>query len=170
MGVIQTIARGARRPKSPFRGRLDLFFEAEISIAVSRKSSLHTLCELSVTNSFPGIRSRHLRTQTASYFVELIEICTEAEHHEPELFELLQRAFRFLSEHEPNQRAIAHFETELARIAEHQRAFFLLQQEMIVFRCDKTGRLGAQLARHAEMDGDPHSARELKRHLFAARF
>src|SRR2546430_16683400 len=36
IGCIQTIAKGARRPKSPFAGKLDLFFEAEISIVRSR--------------------------------------------------------------------------------------------------------------------------------------
>src|SRR5882757_5258033 len=79
MGVIQTVARGARRPKSPFAGRLDLFFEAELSIAISRKSKLHTLREVAIVNPFAGIRTNHLRTRTASYFVELIEICTMAE-------------------------------------------------------------------------------------------
>jgi DNA repair protein RecO (recombination protein O) len=116
LGVIQTVARGARRPKSPFRGRLDLFFEAEISLARSRKSNLHTLREVVVTNPFPGIRSDHRRTQAASYFVELIEVCTETEHHEPEIFRLLQRACGYLNEHNPSQRAVLHFETELARI------------------------------------------------------
>jgi DNA repair protein RecO (recombination protein O) len=116
LGVIQTLARGARRPKSPFRGRLDLFFEAEISIALSRKSTLHTLRELSVVNSFPGIRTSHLRTQAAAYFVELVEVCTEREHHEPQIFSLLQRAFAFLDSTQPDRRAIAHFENELARI------------------------------------------------------
>lgn len=116
LGVIQTVARGARRPKSPFRGRLDLFFETEISIALSRKSTLHTLREVNVLNSFAGIRTSHLRTQAAAYFVELIEICTEREHHEPELFSLLQRAFAFLDRNQPGLRAIAHFESELARI------------------------------------------------------
>lgn len=116
MGVIQTVARGARRPKSPFRGRLDLFFEAELSIALSRKSNLHTLREVEITNPFPGIRTSHLRTQAASYFVELVEICTEAEHHEPELFDLLHRAFAYLHENDPRQLTIAHFEAELARI------------------------------------------------------
>jgi DNA repair protein RecO (recombination protein O) len=116
LGVIQTVARGARRPKSPFRGRLDLFFEAEISVALSRKSTLHTLREVNVTNPFVGIRSNHLRTQTAAYFVELIEICTEREHHEPEIFSLLQRAFAFLDSTQPDLRAIAHFENELARV------------------------------------------------------
>src|SRR5438477_11368877 len=117
LGLIQTVAHGARRPKSPFRGRLDLFFEAEISIALSRKSTLHTLRELTVTNPFAGIRTSHLRTQTAAYFVELVEICTEQQHHEPEIFALLQRAFGFLDGNEPVVRAITHFESELARIA-----------------------------------------------------
>jgi DNA repair protein RecO (recombination protein O) len=116
LGVVQTVARGARRPKSPFRGRLDLFFEAELSIARSRKSNLHPLREVVVINPFAGIRTNHRRTQMASYFVELIEVCTETEHHEPELFCLLQRAFGYLSEHHPNERTVLHFEAELARI------------------------------------------------------
>lgn len=117
LGCIQTVAKGARRTKTPFAGKLDLFFEAEISVAPSRKSTLHTLTEVMLKNPFPGIRKNYLRTQAAAYFVELIEICTERDHHEPELFDLLRRAFGYLDANDPNQRAISHFETELARIA-----------------------------------------------------
>jgi DNA repair protein RecO (recombination protein O) len=111
------VAKGARRAKTAFAGKLDLFFEAEISIVPSRKSTLHTLTEVVVRNPFVGIRKNYLRTQAAAYFVELIEICTERDHHEPELFALLRRAFGYLGANDPNLRAIAHFETELARIA-----------------------------------------------------
>jgi DNA repair protein RecO (recombination protein O) len=117
LGCIQTIAKGARRPKTPFAGKLDLFYEAEISIVPSRKSTLHTLAEVVLKTTFAGIRQSYLRTQTAAYFVELIELCTERDHHEPELFSLLRRAFTFLDHNEPTPRALAHFETELARIA-----------------------------------------------------
>jgi DNA repair protein RecO (recombination protein O) len=116
-GCVQTIAKGARRPKSPFAGKLDLFFQAEISIVRSRKSDLHTLTEVVLNNPFAGIRSSYLRTQSAAYFVELIEICTEREHREPELFGLLRRAFGYLDANNPTEHAVAHFETELARIA-----------------------------------------------------
>jgi DNA repair protein RecO (recombination protein O) len=116
-GCVQTIAKGARRPKSPFGGKLDLFFEAEISIVRSRKSDLHTLTEVVLKNPFAGIRSHYLRMQTAAYFVELIEICTERDHREPELFGLLRRAFGYLDANDPTARAVTHFETELARIA-----------------------------------------------------
>ena len=111
------MVKGARRPKSPFAGKLDLFFEAEISIVRSRKSDLHTLTEAVLKNPFAGIRSNYLRMQTAAYFVELIEICTERDHREPELFNLLCRAFGYLDGNNPTARAVAHFETELARIA-----------------------------------------------------
>ena len=117
LGCIQTAAKGARRAKSPFAGKLDLFFEAEIQIARSRKSSLHSLTEVVLKNAFSGIRQNLKRTQAASYFVELIELCTEADHHEPELFSLLRRAFTYLNSNNPDLKALLHFETELARIA-----------------------------------------------------
>lgn len=117
LGVLQTVAKGARRAKSPFAGKLDLFYEAEISIARSRKSNLHTLREVALTNPFAGIREKLARTQTAVYFVELIEICTESDHHEPELFTLLQRGFGYLNDNEPTRRTVDFFEKELARIA-----------------------------------------------------
>ncbi len=117
LGCIETVAKGARRAKSVFAGKLDLFFEAEIQIARSRKSSLHTLTEVVIRNPFGGIRRSYRRAQTAAYFVQLVEICTESDHHEPKLFALLRRAFGYLSESDPTLRAISHFETELAKIA-----------------------------------------------------
>lgn len=117
LGCIRTVAKGARRAKSPFAGKLDLFFEAEIQIKRSKKSDLHTLTEVALKEPFVGIRKNFRRTQTASYFVELIELWTEADHHEPELFALLRRAFAYLDAKDPDVRAVAHFEAELARIA-----------------------------------------------------
>jgi DNA repair protein RecO (recombination protein O) len=117
LGKLDTVAKGARRQKSPFAGKLDLFFEAEIQLTRSRRSNLHTLTEVALRNPYPGIRQNYLRTQTASYFVELIEISTEPEHPAPELFHLLRRAFGFLDAHDANLRAVRHFETELARLS-----------------------------------------------------
>ena len=117
LGCIQTVAKGARRAKSPFAGKLDLFFEADIQIARSKRSTLQTLREVALRNPFAGIRQSYLRTQVASYFVELIELCTESDHHDAEIFALLRRALGFLSANEPSFRAFSHFEKELARIA-----------------------------------------------------
>jgi DNA repair protein RecO (recombination protein O) len=117
LGLIETVAKGARRPRSPFAGKLDLFFAAEIQISRSRRSNLHTLTEVVLENPYVGIRESYLRTQAASYFVELTEISTEPEHPVPELFHLLARAFGFLDRNDPDLRAVRHFETELARLS-----------------------------------------------------
>ncbi len=116
LGCLETVAKGGRRPKSAFAGKLDLFFEAEIQLKRSRRSTLHTLTEAVLRHPFVGIRQDYLRTRTASYFVELVEITTEPEHPAPEVFHLLQRAFGFLDQHNATRRAVHHFEAELARL------------------------------------------------------
>ena len=48
LGRIATVAKGARRPKSPFAGKLDLFYAADFSFSRSRRSELHVLREASL--------------------------------------------------------------------------------------------------------------------------
>src|ERR1051325_5401164 len=73
LGCIQTIARRPHPPKTPFAGKLYLFFEAETSVIPSRRSTLHPLTEVVLKNPFAGIRRSYLRTEAAAYFVELID-------------------------------------------------------------------------------------------------
>src|SRR5439155_1805720 len=67
-GKLKTVAKGARRPKSWFAGKLDLFFHAEISFAHSKKSDLHILREVVLGEPFEGLRENYRRTQLAAYF------------------------------------------------------------------------------------------------------
>ena len=115
-GLIKTVARGARRPKSRFAGMLDLFFDCEIQYAPSRKSDLHMLREVSLCNPHVALRASYDRVALGAYFVELIELVTEPGHRSPELYDLLQRAFRYLDAKPPNKTALPHFEAELARL------------------------------------------------------
>ena len=84
-GKLKTVAKGARRPRSPFAGRLDLFFAAEITYSRSRQSELHGLREVAVRDSREGLRTQYERTQMAAYFVELVEMTTEFEQPVPEV-------------------------------------------------------------------------------------
>lgn len=110
------MAKGARRPKSAFAGKLDLFFDAEISFARSKKSELHTLREVVLKNPREGLRKEYRRVQLAAYFVELIELVTESDHAVPELHDLLKRGLDYLEAHSPTKRALLHFESELTRL------------------------------------------------------
>ena len=115
-GKVKTVAKGARAPKSRFAGVLDLFFDCEIQYARSQRSELHQLREVALRQPHEALRRDYPRVALASYFVELIELTTEADHPAPELYDLLQRAFGFLNEQPASLRALLHFESELTRL------------------------------------------------------
>lgn len=115
-GLIKTAAKGALRPQSPFSGKLDLFFEAELIYIPSRSGDLHTLKEVSVLQPREGIRKSYLSTLAAAYFVRWIELVAERETPIPELASLLRRALDYLGEKPPTLRVVRHFESELARL------------------------------------------------------
>ena len=89
-GRIATVAKGARRPKSPFAGKLDLFYAADFSFSRSRSSELHTLREVKLQETHGAIREDILKLQQAGYAAAFIEQATETETPLPEIFELVR--------------------------------------------------------------------------------
>lgn len=79
LGRIATVAKGARRPGSPFRGKLDLFYRADFSFQRSRRSELHTLREVTLRETNAFLRLDVERLQQAAHAVALVEQNTETE-------------------------------------------------------------------------------------------
>ncbi len=98
LGKLRAVAKGAHRPKSQFRGKLDLFYLDDIVYVPSRRGDLHTLAECYVENPFVHIRERLDLYATASYCCELVDLATELEGPVPELFELLAGSLLSLDE------------------------------------------------------------------------
>src|SRR4026208_2052540 len=73
LGRVGTVAKGARRPKSPLRGKMDLFYSAEFSFARSRRSDLHMLREVSLLATRDHLRRDIGYVSQASYCARLIE-------------------------------------------------------------------------------------------------
>ena len=96
LGRIATVAKGARRPKSPFRGKLDLNYLAEFSFVRSRRSDLHTLREVNVLKMNEPLRHDLTLLQQSAYFAGLIEQTTETETPLPELFVLFCQTLEYL--------------------------------------------------------------------------
>src|SRR5688572_11866216 len=78
-GRLAAVAKGARRPNSPFRGKLDLFYLADFSFIRSRRSDLHILKEVVLREVYETIRKEMTLLSAASYVVRLIEQVTEKE-------------------------------------------------------------------------------------------
>ncbi len=113
LGRIATVAKGALRPKSPFRGKVDLFYFADFSFMRSRRSELHTLREVSVRETYPAIRRELGRLQQASYAAALVEQVTETETPLVEIFELVQKFFDVLGSTSPQSHLLFAFELKL---------------------------------------------------------
>ena len=113
LGRIATVAKGARRPKSPFRGQLDLFYEAEFSFARSRRSELHNLREVVLRETHPTLRQNLGWIQQASYFTTLVEQTTETETPIPVVYQLVRAALAELPKTDPTPRTLFAFELKL---------------------------------------------------------
>jgi len=113
LGRIATVAKGARRPKSPFRGKLDLFYQADFSFVRSRRSELHLLREVSLRETHPRIRQELACLQQAAYCAALLEHATEMDTPLPGFFELLAGLLKYVPEEPPQPLTVFAFETKL---------------------------------------------------------
>jgi DNA repair protein RecO (recombination protein O) len=113
LGRVATVAKGARRPKSPFRGQIDLFYLAELAFARSRRSDLHTLREARLLESNPALRVELGFLRQASYCAALIEQTTEPETPIPAMFALFMGLLGQLPKQRTQPQALFAFEMKL---------------------------------------------------------
>jgi len=115
LGRLATVAKGARRLKSPFAGKLDLFFRADFSFVRSRRSDLHGLREVSVRDFNPILRTNLAYLEQAAYCARLLELGTETETPLPGFYEMFAGVLILLSGQPKDHRAVHAFEARLLR-------------------------------------------------------
>lgn len=149
VGIVKTVAKGARKSKGAFSGKLDLFYIADLVWVESRKSELHTLREVSPVEYHEKLRTQYRDVLLAGYFTSLTEHVMEDGQCEDVLFDLLKRALTFLNEKEGSLRALEHFENELSKILGiwdgRRRSYLVIE--------DTFGRLPASRGQYLEMLG-----------------
>ena len=112
-GRIATVAKGARRLKSPFLGKLDLFYLADFSFSRSRRSDLHTLREVSLRETHGALRQDIGRLRQAAYAAAFVEQATETETPLPAVFELIREFLAGLCRHPSAPQMVLAFELKL---------------------------------------------------------
>jgi DNA repair protein RecO (recombination protein O) len=112
-GRMATVAKGARRPKSPLAGKLDLFYLADIAFSRSRHSDLHTLREVSLRETHGAIREDLLKLRQAAYAAAFLELATETDTPLPEIFELVRGFLTSLCRQPPRPLTVLALELKL---------------------------------------------------------
>lgn len=113
LGRLSTVAKGARRPKSPFAGKLDIGYAADFTFSRSRRSELHPLREIRLTHLHLALRHDLAWLQQAADAIAWIEQTTEIETPLPGIFHLLSDLLDFLPTQPPQRRTLFAFELKL---------------------------------------------------------
>lgn len=95
-GTQSVIAKGARRPKSPFESSLDLLAVSRIVFIPKPGGALGILTEAKLIQRFRNRRQQMSWLYAAYYVVELLRLLTEEGDSHPELFDLSLAVLRMI--------------------------------------------------------------------------
>ena len=102
-GKISALAKGARRPKGPFDGALDLLSICRVVFIPKSSASLDLLTEAKLEKCFRAA-SRNLSSLNAAYYVaEMLRELTDEHDPHPELFQLAHNTLIALNSLETRQ-------------------------------------------------------------------
>ncbi|MDX1945112.1 MAG: DNA repair protein RecO [Pirellulaceae bacterium] len=118
-GKVGALAKGARRPKGPFEGAIDLL--AVIRIVFLRKSSeaLDLLTEAKLERRFRSAERDLSRLYAGYYLAELLTELTDAGDPHPELFAAADETLSLLDTGGPVPETILRFELTALRLVGH---------------------------------------------------
>ncbi|MFC1767380.1 DNA repair protein RecO [Candidatus Margulisiibacteriota bacterium] len=113
-GKIRAVAKGARRTKSKFGGRLEIFTYNSLLLASGKNLDIVSQCE--TIESFYRIREGADRLKTGAYFLKLVDLTTEVGQRNDELFDLLLNSLFLLQKAEDLNQLARSFEVKLTNV------------------------------------------------------
>lgn len=94
-GKIAAAARGARKPRSRFAGRLELF--THLRALLGRGRTLDVISQVEVIDPFAAIRGDLGRMGAASFAAEVTDRATPEREAQPALYTALRQALRLIA-------------------------------------------------------------------------
>jgi DNA repair protein RecO (recombination protein O) len=119
-GKLSVLAKGARRPKSPFEAALDLLSICRVVFIAKGSDALDLLTEAKLTRRFRGGARELLRLYAGYYVAELLERLTDKQDRQPEIFDLAEATLAAISE--PDQElagVVLRWELQMLRLVGH---------------------------------------------------
>jgi DNA repair protein RecO (recombination protein O) len=113
-GKLRTVAKGVRKTKSRFGGRLEPFTHVDLVVYEGR--NLETITQVSVIEAFPDLRSDLDRVMAAVTMVESIDAVAQEGESSTRLFLLLQRGLKALEGGASGNDLISSFLLKLAGV------------------------------------------------------
>jgi DNA repair protein RecO (recombination protein O) len=118
-GKIGALAKGARRPKGPFEGGLDLLSVVRIVFLRKTSDALDLLTEAKLHRRFRSAQRDLSRLYAGYYVAELLSELTDNGDPHPELFALADETLFALDNSGPVAAAVLRFEVLALRLLGH---------------------------------------------------
>ncbi len=119
-GKLSVLAKGARRPKSPFEAALDLLSICRVVFIPKSGDALDLLTEAKLVRRYRAGARDLLRLYSGYYVAELLDRLTDKGDEQAELFELAEATLLALADPELELRAIVlRLELQMLRMLGH---------------------------------------------------
>lgn len=118
-GRLSAIAKGARRPKGPFEGAIDLLAIGSMEVLRKAGDTLDLLTEAKLIRRFRGANKSLGRLYTGYYLAELLARWTDDDDPHPELYDLAVDTIHRIDGSDDPLIACLHFEIRTMRFLGH---------------------------------------------------
>lgn len=113
-GKLRTVAKGVRKTKSRFGGRLEPLTHIDLVLYEGR--NLDTITQVSVIEAFPHVRMDLERVGIAGAMLSAIDAVAQEDESAHRIFLLLQRGLKVLDANPPNPGLLTAFYLKLAAL------------------------------------------------------
>ena len=96
-GKIKAVAYGVKSPKSKLGGSLELLNHGTLLFQHRENRELQNITDFNLIDGFSAIRSDFTRITYGCYFAELVDSIASEGIANPEIFDLLQTTYQFLT-------------------------------------------------------------------------
>lgn len=118
-GRISAIAKGARRPKGPFEGALDLLAVCRVVVIRKQSDALDLLTEAKLHRRFRGGEKSIDRLYAGYAMIELLRILTDDDEPHPEIYDLTIAALGQIDAAGNVAATLLYFKVQLLRMLGH---------------------------------------------------
>lgn len=106
-GKVRTVAKGVRKTKSRFGGRLEPF--THVDVILYEGKNLDTITQVSIISAFPHLRNHLDRVLSASTMIEVADVVAQEDEPSNRLFLLLHRGLSVLDAGPPHPDLVTSF-------------------------------------------------------------
>lgn len=118
-GRVSAIAKGARRPKGPFEGSLDLLAVCRVVVIKKNSDTLDLLTEAKLHRRFRGGEKSLERLYGGYYIAEMLRLLTDDHDPHPDVYDLTIRILQQIDGNGDVASSLAYFDAQVLRLLGH---------------------------------------------------